>query len=147
MEVQPYLFFEGRCEEAIEFYKKALGAQVEMLMRFKDMPSPPEGAKDNCPEAAAEGAPPPDKVMHASVHIGKTRVLMSDGHCQGAANFQGFGLALAADDDDEVKRLFDALGDGGEVRMELGKTFFASSFGMVSDRFGVMWMIIAADHG
>jgi PhnB protein len=134
MQVQPYLFFDGRCEEAIEFYRKALGAQVEMMMRFKDSPEP-------CPE----GMLPPgseNKVMHASLQIGGTMVMASDGHAKGAPSFQGFSLSLDASDDADAKRLFDALSDGGQVQMPLGKTFFASSFGMVADKFGVSWMVI-----
>jgi PhnB protein len=134
MQVQPYLFFDGRCEEAIEFYHRALGAQVGMMMRFKDSPEP-------CPE----GMLPPgseNKVMHASLQIGGTTVMASDGHAKGAPSFQGFSLSLDATDDAEAKRLFDALSDGGQVQMPLGKTFFASSFGMVADKFGVSWMVI-----
>ena len=135
MQVQPYLFFDGRCEEAIEFYKKALGAKVEMLMRFKDSPDPPP-----------PGMVPPgseNKVMHASLRIGDTTVMASDGGCQGKPSFQGFSLSVSAADDADAARLFAAIGEGGQVQMPLGKTFFASSFGMVADRFGVGWMIIA----
>jgi PhnB protein len=138
MQVQPYLFFDGRCEEAIEFYRKALGAQVGMLMRFKDSPEP-------CPE----GMVPPgaeNKVMHAALRVGDTTVMASDGRCTGAPQFQGISLSLDAKDDADAKRLFDALSDGGQVQMPLGKTFFASSFGMVADRFGVSWMVIAENH-
>ena len=132
MQIQPYLFFDGRCEEAIDFYKRALGAEVTMLMRFKEMPDPPPGS---IPPGAE------DKVMHASVQIGDATVLVSDGQCQGQASFQGFALSLTAADDAEAKRLFAALSDGGQVQMPLGKTFFAASFGMVADRFGVSWMV------
>jgi PhnB protein len=138
MQVQPYLFFDGRAEEAIEFYRKTLGAEVQMLMRFKDSPEP-----------SPEGMVPPgaeNKVMHASLRIGDTMVMASDGHCAGKPSFQGFGLTLEVASDAEAKRLFEALGDGGKVQMPLGKTFFASSFGMVFDRFGVMWMVIAESH-
>jgi PhnB protein len=134
MQVQPYLFFDGRCDEAIEFYRKTLGAEVGMLMRWKDSPG-------GCPE----GAIPPgneNKVMHAALQIGGTTVMASDGSCGGAPTFQGFSLSLDADSDAEAKRLFDALSDGGQVQMPLGKTFFASSFGMVADKFGVPWMVI-----
>ena len=134
MHVQPYLFFDGRCEEAIEFYKKALGAKVEMLMRFKDSPEP-----------AQPGMHPPgsdNKVMHASLRIGETTVMASDGHCQGKPSFQGFSLSITAANDSEAERLFAALGNGGQVQMPLTKTFFSSHFGMVADRFGVGWMVI-----
>jgi PhnB protein len=131
MQVQPYLMFDGRCEEALEFYRQALGARVEALLRFKDSPDP-----QMCAAAPAE------KVMHSCFRIGDTAVMASDGQCQGKASFQGFSLAITAADDADAKRRFDALVDGGQVQMPLGKTFFASSFGMVADRFGVSWMIV-----
>jgi PhnB protein len=134
MQVQPYLFFDGRCEEAIEFYRKALGAEVAMLMRFKDSPEPP--APGSCPPDAG------DKVMHASIRIGDTTVMASDGRCLGRPSFQGFSLSLTVADDAEAERRFAALADGGQVQMPLAKTFFSSRFGMVADRFGVSWMII-----
>jgi len=134
MPIQPYLFFEGRCEEAIEFYRSALGAKVEMLMRYKDSPEPPP-----------PGMLPPgseNKVMHAALSVGDAAFMASDGHCQGRPGFQGFSLSLTANDEAEAKRMFNALGEGGEVRMPLGKTFFSPCFGMLADRFGVAWMII-----
>lgn len=133
MQVQPYLFFDGRCEEAVEFYRSKLGAKVEMLMRFKDCPEPHQHAPD------AE-----NKVMHTSFRIGETIVLASDGRCQGQPKFQGFALSLTAADDAEAARLFATLSEGGQVQMPLGKTFFSSSFGMVADRFGVCWMVYVA---
>lgn len=136
MQVQPYLFFDGRCEEAMTFYGAALGAEVTALMRFKDGPQPQE-----------PGMVPPgceDKVMHASLRIGDTTVMASDGHCQGKPSFQGFSLSLTAADDAAADRLFAALADGGQVQMPMTKTFFASRFGMVVDRFGVSWMVLTA---
>jgi PhnB protein len=133
VQVQPYLFFEGRCEEAIEFYRKALGAEVMMLMRFKESPEPAK-----CPGVAG------DKIMHANLRIGETTVLVSDGRCEGKPKFQGFSLSITASDDAEVERLFAALSAGGQVQMPLAKTFFASRFGMVADRFGVSWMVYVA---
>jgi PhnB protein len=136
MQVQPYLFFDGRCEEAVEFYKGALGAEVEMLLRFKDSPDPPP-----------PGMVPPgseDKVMHTCFRIGDTAVMASDGRCQGQPSFQGFSLSLTAADEAEADRLFAALGEGGQVQMPLGKTFFSPRFGMVADRFGVSWMVVVA---
>jgi len=138
MQVQPYLFFDGRCEEAVEFYRAKLGAEVEMLMRFKDSPQPHQ------PSMIPPGAE--NKVMHTSLRIGDTTVMASDGRCQGQPSFQGFALSLTAADDAEADRWFAALGDGGQVQMPLGKTFFASRFGMVADRFGVSWMIIAGQQ-
>ena len=136
MFVQPYLFLDGRCEEAIEFYRKALGAEVEMLMRFKDSPEPPQ-----------PGMVPPgseNKVMHSCLRIGDSRVMASDGHCQGKANFQGFSLSLTAANAAEADRVFAALANGGQVQLQLTKTFFSPRFGMVADRFGVSWMVIVA---
>jgi PhnB protein len=130
MQVEPYLFFEGRCEEALEFYRQALGAEVTMLMRFKESPDPamyPPGAED--------------KVMHANLRIGNTTVMASDGRCEGHAAFQGFALSLSLTDKAEAQRLFTALSEGGEVQMPLAETFFSPLFGMVVDRFGVTWMI------
>jgi PhnB protein len=137
MQVQPYLFFEGRCEEAAEFYRRTLGAEVTMLMRFKDGPPQPEG---QCMPTPGTG----DKVMHMSLRIGETTVLASDGRCQGQPSFQGFSLSLTVPDVDRAERLFAALGDGGQVRMPLAKTFFSPRFGMIADRFGVSWMIYVA---
>lgn len=134
MLIQPYLFFEGRCEEAIEFYRRALGAKVEMVMRFKESPEPPP-----------PGMVPPgteDKVMHAAFRIGDTLVMASDGRCQGTPSFQGFSLSITAANESEADRLFAALAEGGQVQMPLGKTFFSPRFGMVADRFGVSWMVI-----
>jgi len=136
MLVQPYLFFDGRCEEAIEYYRSALGAEVTMLMRYKDAPDPPP------PGMIAPGSE--DKIMHASLRIGETTVMASDGHCAGHLDFQGFSLSLTVADAAEADRVFAALADGGQVRMPLGKTFFSPCFGMVADRFGVAWMVIAA---
>jgi len=136
MQVQPYLFFDGRCEEALEFYRKAVGAEVTGLMRWKD-----------CPEPAQPGTVPPgseNKVMHASFRIGETTLMASDGRCMGKPTFQGVSLSLTVPNDAEAERLFAALGDGGQVQMPLSKTFFSSRFGMVADRFGVSWMIIVA---
>jgi PhnB protein len=136
MQVQCYLFFDGRCEEAIEFYKSKLGAKVEMLMRFKDSPEP-----------AQPGMVPPgaeNKVMHSCIRIGDTAVMASDGRCMGKPSFQGFSLSLTPPDVAEAERLFAALGDGGQVQMPLAKTFFSPRFGMVADRFGVSWMVVVA---
>jgi PhnB protein len=133
MLVQPYLFFDGRCEEAVEFYRRALGAELVMLMRFRDGPEPPM-----VPPGAA------DKIMHAALRIGETMVLLSDGRCSGQPEFRGFALSLTAADEDEADRLFAALGEGGQVQMALSKTFFSPRFGMVADRFGVSWMVYVA---
>lgn len=133
MQIQPYLFFEGRCEEAIEFYKKAFGAEVIMLLRYKDSPEPSQ-----CP--LPPGAE--DKVMHSSFRIGETVLMASDGLCSGQPGFQGFSLSLSVKDEAEADRAFAALADGGQVQMPLGKTFFSPRFGMVADRFGVSWMIV-----
>jgi PhnB protein len=133
MQVGPYLNFDGRCEEAIEFYRRALGAEVQMLMRYKDSPEP-----------CAPGTMPPgheSKVMHSSFRIGNTTVMASDSHCQGKPNFHGFSLSITVPGEGEAQRLFAALSDGGQVQMPLTKTFFSPAFGMVSDRFGLCWMV------
>jgi PhnB protein len=135
MKVQSYLFFDGRCEEAIDFYRKAVGAEVEMLMRFKDNPEPPQAGSD-----CAHGAP--DKVMHASIKIGDTVIMASDGHCAGKPVFQGFSLSYNAANEAEANRVFKALGADGQVQVPLTKTFFSPCFGMLADRFGVGWMVI-----
>jgi uncharacterized glyoxalase superfamily protein PhnB len=134
MAVQPYLFFEGRCEEALEYYRKALGAEVKALLRFAD-----------CPEPLPPGRLPPGgekKVMHTEFRVGDTTLMASDGHCSGNPSFQGFSVSLTAPGEAAARRLFDALADGGEVRMPFGPTFFATSFGVVADRFGLGWMVM-----
>ena len=136
MQVQPYLVFEGRCEEAIEFYKKALGARVELMMRFKD-----------APEGTPSSPAVKDKIMHATLKIGETTVMASDGRMQGKPAFQGFALSLDVKSKAEAERMFNALADGGQVRMPLTKTFFSPRFGMVHDRFGVLWMVIVEHEG
>jgi PhnB protein len=138
MQVQPYLFFDGRCEEAIEFYKKVLGAKVEMLMRFKEAP-PPSG---NPGEGCAGPMPDGNKVMHSSFKVGDTTIMASDGMANGKPEFKGFSLSINAKNDAEAERLFKALSDGGRIEMPLAKTFFSSAFGMVADKFGVGWMVI-----
>lgn len=133
MAITPYLFFEGRAEEAIAFYGKALGAKTTMLMRNSESPSPPP-----------PGMLPPGseaKIMHAEIRIGDLPLMLSDGHCAGAAKFAGFGVSLPARDAVEAGRYFAGLSDGGEVRLPLGPTFFSAAFGMVQDRFGLLWMV------
>ena len=132
MNVEPYLFFEGRTEEALQFYEQKLGAKIEALMRYKENPEP----KYNPPNSA-------NKVMHALFSIGDTKVMASDGNCTGKPSFQGFVLTINAKDAAEAKQRFDALAEGGQVQMPLAETFFAKSFGMVADRFGMGWMVIA----
>ena len=135
MPVEPYLFFDGRCEEAIEFYKKTLGAQVAMLMRFKDSPEPP-GA------GCAPGNL--DKVMHSTMTIRGTNIMASDGRAEGKPKFEGFSLSFPATDEAEADKVFGELSENGQVQMPLTKTFFSSSFGMVADRFSVPWMVYVA---
>jgi PhnB protein len=131
MQIQPYLFFDGRADEAIEFYKKAVGATPKMLMRYKD-----------APDQSMISPGSENKVMHAAVDIGDTTVLMSDGHCGGQTNFKGFSLAYSVRDEAEAEKTFSALSDGGQVTMPLAKTFFSPRFGMLTDKFGVGWMIL-----
>jgi PhnB protein len=132
MHVQSYLSFEGRCDEALAFYQRAVGAKVEMLMRFKDSPEPPP-----------PGSPKvdPNKVMHCAFKVGDTTIFASDGNCLGKAEFKGFGLSLTVQDDAAAERYFNALADGGQVTMPLTKTFWTSRFGMLVDKLGVCWMI------
>jgi len=131
MQIQPYLFFDGRCEEAIAFYQKVLKAEVVMKMHFKDAPD----------QSMIQPAHR-DKVMHSTLKIGDSIVFASDGHCQGSAKFEGFSLSYTAANDAEAERIFAALGEGGEVGMPMSPTFFATRFGMTKDRFGVGWMVI-----
>ena len=128
--LQPYLYFNGRCDEAIEFYRATVGAEVNMLLRFKD-----------CPEGgcAPENG---EKVMHANIRIGDTTVLLSDGRCSGSLAFEGFSLALIVPTEAEAEERFGALSDGGKVQMPLTKTFFSARFGMVEDKFGVDWLVL-----
>lgn len=136
MQIQPYLTFEGRCEEALEFYKKALGAEVTMLMRMKDNPEP---------DAQGEGcAPNPanaEKIMHAEMNIGGNVVMCSDGMMQDAAAFKGFALSISVPNESSAKKIYNALADGGQPFMPLNKTFWSPCFGMLNDRFGVCWMV------
>jgi len=136
MQIQPYLFFEGRCQEAIEFYRRAVGAEVTALMRYKESPDP------GMIQPGSE-----DKVMHASFRVGETTVLASDGRCGGQPSFQGFALSLTVSKESEAERLFGALVEGGQVIMPLTKTFFSPRFGMTTDRFGVSWMVYVAPEG
>ncbi len=133
MNVQPYLSFEGKAAEAIDFYKGAVGAEVKMVMHFKEAP----------PEMKAQMSPGVgDKVMHACIKIGDSDVFLTDGHCAGKANFAGITLTLNATSNGEADKLFSALGKGGQVTMPMAETFFATRFGMVDDKFGVHWMVL-----
>jgi PhnB protein len=134
--VQPYLFFGGRCEEAIEFYRTALGAKLEMLMRFQESPEPPP-----------PGMTPPgwdQKIMHASFRIGDSLIMASDG-CGKSGTFGGFSLSITLPGEAEARRVFTVLAEGGEVGMPLGKTFWSPCFGMVTDRFGLAWMVTVGE--
>jgi len=137
MAIQPYLFFEGRCEEALEYYRSALNADITMMMRYSESPEPPP-----------PGMIPPgseNKIMHAALRIGDAVMMASDGMCSGKAGFEGFSLSLNAANEPEARRIFDALSDGGQVQMPLDKTFFSPCFGMVTDRFGVSWMVVVEE--
>ena len=136
--IQPYIFFNGCCEQAVEFYRKALGAEVQGLMRFKDSPEPPQ---PGC------GPVPGDKVMHTSFRIGETTIMASDGECKGQTHFEGFSLALSVTSESEADKYFAALADGGKVCAPLAKTFWSPRFGMVEDRFGILWMIMTLPAG
>lgn len=136
MKIQAYLFFDGRCEEAIDFYREALGAEVEMLMRIKDSPEPPPA------DRLAPGNE--DKIMHAAFRIGDTMVMASDGACGGDASFKGFALSLSVASATNADRVFTALATGGRVDMPLSQTFWSSCFGMLTDQFGISWMVSVA---
>lgn len=142
MKVQSYLSFEGRCDEALGFYRKALGAEVTQLMRYKEAPAgaPSENAEAGC----AGGTPDAEKVMHAVFRIGETELMASDGRCSGQPKFEGVMLALTANTDAEAVKWFDALAEGGQVMQPLIPTFFTSKFGMLTDRFGVGWLLVVA---
>jgi len=130
--IQPYLMFGGRCEEALEFYRVALGAQVEMLLRFSESPDP-----------TPPGMLPPgfeNKVMHASFRVAGNVIMASDG-CEVGTQFKGFSLSISVATEAEADRYFAALSDGGQVQMPLTKTFWSPRFGMLTDRFGIAWMI------
>ncbi len=133
--IQPYLFFNGRCEEALNFYRKTVGAETVMLMRFKESP-------DQSMVAPGTG----DKVMHLSFRIGNTTLMASDGQCQGTAKFEGFALTFNARNEAEADTVFADLSQGGQVQMPMTKTFFSPRFGMVADRFGVSWMVIVPQN-
>lgn len=136
MQVQPYLYFDGRTEEALKFYEAKLGAKIEVMMRFSDAPP---GAMQGSP-----GAPPPaDKVMHANFRIGDTQIMASDGMCGGHSEFKGISMTITVEEEAEAERLFAAISsDGGKVTMPMSKTFFAGRFGMAADKFGVNWMVL-----
>ena len=130
--IQPYLFFGGRCQEALEFYRTTLGAQVDFQMLYKDSPEPmPPGRLP----AGFE-----NKVMHTSFRIGGSLLMASDG-CEEGATFDGFSLSLTLSTEAEADRAFAALAKGGKTTMPLTKTFWSPRFGMVTDRFGISWMI------
>jgi len=131
MQVQPYVFFDGRCAEALDFYKKAIGASVNMVMRWKDSPDQSMTTPTNA-----------DKVMHAQFNVGETTIMASDGRNSGQPKFEGFALTIGVKTEAEADKLFSALGEGGSVTMPLGKTFFSPRFGILSDKFGVHWMIL-----
>lgn len=132
MKVEAYLQFDGRCEEALDFYRQALGAEVTMMMRFKEAPD-------------QTGITPgsENKIMHSSFKVGESTIMASDGNCRNETKYEGFGLTISVPDVATAEKLFTALGAGGQVQMPLTKTFFSPAFGMVADKFGVSWMILA----
>lgn len=132
MQVQPYLFFDGLCEQALDFYTRNVGAKVIAKLRYKENPD----------KSVMCGSIDENKIMHSAFQIGETTILASDGMCTGKPNFEGFSLSVTAANDAEAKRIFTALAEGGKIQMPLEKSFFASSFGMTADKFGVGWMVI-----
>lgn len=130
--IEPYLFFKGRCEEAVKFYQKALGAELQMMMRYKESPEPPPPGM--MPANWGE------KIMHSSMKIGQTVVMASDG-CGEGGNIEGFSLSISVSTEAEAQKAFAGLSDGGKVTMPLGKTFWSPCFGMLEDKFGIGWMV------
>ncbi len=135
--ITPYIFFAGRCEEAIQFYTKTVNAEPLMLMRFKDMPA--EAKNPQCTPASE------DQIMHARLRIGESTVMLSDGPCSG--KYDGFALSYSALTAEDAGRVYTALSAGGNADMPMSKTFFSPAFGMLTDRFGVKWMVIVDTHG
>ena len=138
MIVQPYLYFDGRCEEALGFYRDQLGAEIICMMRFKENPD-----AGGCGDGGF--TPDPEKIMHAAFKIGGSTLMASDGQCGGKPSFAGFAMSISVKEKAEAERLFTAASDGGEVCMPLTETFFSPAFGMTSDRFGVMWMVLVGE--
>lgn len=135
--VQPYLFFEGRTEEAIEFYRRAVGLEVELLMRYRDAPPAPAGSGCGGIKPGTE-----NKIMHATLRVGASTFCAADGHCSGETKFEGFALSYTAPTPAEAERAFTALSKGGTVLQPLMETFFSQRFGMLKDPFGVMWSVL-----
>lgn len=141
MRVEPYLNFDGRADEAIEFYKKTLSAKVTALIRYKDHPK----TDGDCPGPMPPGTD--DKVMHVSFQVGSSTLMGSDCHCSGKPTFAGISLTLSVRDDAEAQSVFTALSEAGKVCVPLNKTFFSSSFGVLTDRFGITWMVMVPRQG
>ena len=137
MDVQAYLSFQGRTQEALDFYKAAVGAKVDMVMHFKD--GPPEMQSQIAPDMK-------EKVMHCAFHVGNTQLMATDGECNNTATFSGVSLTLNAGSNEEAEKLFAALGKGGNVTMQMSETFFAHRFGVLADKFGVKWMVLNPKH-
>lgn len=138
MHIEPYLFFEGRCEEALAFYQSAVGAEVTMKMRYDENPEPPPPGQPH---------PPGNKIMHASFKVGDSTVMASDGMCSGKTAFNGFSLTMATQTEAEAEKVFAALSAGGKVDQPLIKTFFTPKFGMLTDKFGLGWMVLVWQPG
>jgi PhnB protein len=142
MQAQPYLFFNGRCEEAAKFYCQALGAELTGMMRFSEMPE--SGAGDVTPDSGHVVPDSGHKIMHMSLQVGDTTIMASDGMGDDGPKFEGFSLALTTSGEAEAKRVFDQLADGGQIKMPLAPTFWSPCFGIVADKFGVSWMVMVA---
>jgi PhnB protein len=136
MQLNPYLCFEGRCGEAIEFYKQAVGAEVVFSMPFSEVPQAAQNEQQGCGANMK-----PDSICHAEVKIAGATIFMSDGMCSGHAEFKGITLSLSVENDEQVKERFAALSEGGTVHMAPHQTFFASLWGVCADKFGVGWMV------
>jgi PhnB protein len=137
IQVQPYLFFNGNCEEALEFYKSTVGATVDFMMRYKESPQLDKTMPPNFD----------DKVMHVTFRIGDSTLMAAD-DCMSQRKFDGFSLSLSGANEAEAKKFFDALSAGGRVDMPLTKTFWSPCFGMLTDKFGIGWMVsVAGEKG
>ncbi|MCB0213152.1 MAG: VOC family protein [Anaerolineae bacterium] len=136
--INPYLNFNGNCEEAFNFYKSVFGGEFVMLMRFKDMPA--EEMDEEHQISDSEG----QKIMHVSLPVGQGAILMGSdvpsamGTVQNGSNF---AIAISADSEAETDEIFNGLSAGGQVTMPLDKMFWGAYFGMLTDKFGIQWMV------
>ncbi|MEE3715362.1 glyoxalase/bleomycin resistance/extradiol dioxygenase family protein [Tumidithrix elongata RA019] len=130
MQLNPYLFFNGNCQEAFEFYEQCLGGKI--AMKFLNENAPPEGQMTEMPG---------EKIMHIRLEVGDWVLMGGDCPPQMFEESKGFRVNLAIDDPAESERIFHLLAENGTVQMPIQQTFWAFRFGMVTDRFGTPWMV------